>query len=224
MSYLFELHYHTPYTSACGKLYPEEAILQYIKNGYSGLVVTDHFHKEYFESLGNIPWKEKVDCFLKGYRKVCEYCKNKDFIVLLGMEIRFPGSLNDYLVYGFNEHLLYNNENLFNTSPDRFYEYCKNNNMYFGQAHPFRKNCFPISPEYLMGVEVYNGHPGHENRNEKALNMAKKYNLIMTSGSDLHEPLALCRAGMWFPKKLETSEQLATILLTGKKFKLKKSD
>lgn len=224
MPYLFEIHYHTPYTSSCGKLYPDKAIPEYIKKGYSGVVVTDHFHHDYFKSLGDISWKEKVDCFLEGYRKTKEYCKNKDFVVLLGMEIRFEGSINDYLVYGFDEQFLYDNENLYDIRPEDFYEKCKNNGFYFGQAHPFRNKCFPLNPDYLMGVEVYNGHPGHTNRNDRALEMAKKHNLIMTSGSDMHEEWALCRAGMYFKEKPETSKQLAENLLKGKIEGIKKSE
>ncbi len=224
MSYLYETHYHTPYTSECGKLYPEEAIPEYIKNGYCGVAVTDHFNKGYFKKLGDIPWNKKADCFLSGYRKVKEYCEDKDITVILGMEIRFEGSMNDYLVYGFDEQFLYDNEELYELRPEEFYELCKREGLYFGQAHPFRNRCFPLNPDYLMGVEVYNGHPGHNNRNDLALAMAKKHNLIMTSGSDLHEEWALCRGGMWFLEKPNNSKAFASMLKNGKIEKLKRSE
>ena len=68
MSYLFEMHYHTPQTSYCGHIPPAEALPKYKEAGYAGVVVTDHFYKEWFDDRGEIPWEEKIDRWLAGYR------------------------------------------------------------------------------------------------------------------------------------------------------------
>lgn len=34
--------------------------------------------------------------------------------------------------------------------------------MLFYQAHPFRNSMKITNPELLDGIEVYNGHPGHD--------------------------------------------------------------
>ncbi|MDD4698969.1 MAG: PHP domain-containing protein [Oscillospiraceae bacterium] len=224
MSFLFETHFHTPYTSSCGEIYPEESIPIYIENGYSGLVVTDHYYAGYFERLCNNSWREQADLFLLGYRKAKEFCEGKDFNVLLGLEIRFSDNCNDHLVYGMDEEFIYNNPRLDLLEFEKFALLCRENGFFLLQAHPFRDNCAPRNPEYLDGVEVYNGHPGHNSHNDKALNFAFKNNLVMTAGSDLHDLRQLCRAGMYLKKHPSTSNELASILFDGKIEKLKVSD
>ena len=39
---------HTKEVSACARLSMEEIIDEYIKRGYAGLIITDHFRKGYF--------------------------------------------------------------------------------------------------------------------------------------------------------------------------------
>ena len=42
--YLFDPHTHTAETSKCGHLPAAEVVDRYVRNGFSGLVVTDHLH------------------------------------------------------------------------------------------------------------------------------------------------------------------------------------
>ena len=42
--YLYDPHTHTSETSKCGHLPAAEVVERYVKNGFSGLVVTDHLH------------------------------------------------------------------------------------------------------------------------------------------------------------------------------------
>ena len=224
LSFLFETHFHTPYTSSCGKIYPEESIPLYIENGYSGLVVTDHYHESFFEGQGQIPWREQARNFLLGYLRTKEFCKDKDFNVLLGMEIRFHDNCNDHLVYGADEEFIYNNPRLDSLGFEKFSLLCRENGFFFLQAHPFRVGCVPREAKYLDGVEVYNGHPEHNNNNDKALNFALQNNLLMTSGSDLHNPGQMCRGGMYLEERPSTSKELASILFNKRIEKLKVSD
>lgn len=224
MSYLFETHFHTPYTSSCGKIFPEEAIPFYIKNGYSGIAVTDHYHRGFFESQGQIPWNKQADNFLLGYNKAKLFCKDKDINILLGMEIRFHDNYNDHLVYGFDEEFIYNNPRLDCMEFEKFSLLCREKGFLLIQAHPFREICEPRNPKYLDGVEVYNGHPGHNSNNDKALEFALQNNLLMTAGSDFHEFRQLCRAGMYLKECPSTSKELADILFDKKIEQYKVSD
>lgn len=224
MSFLIESHFHTAYSSACGKMYPEDAIPTYIKNGYSGIVVTDHYVEDFFIGWDKLCWADKVDKLLEGYNRARHFCERKNFSVFLGMEIRFVGSCNDYLVYGMDEEFLYRNPYLNRMSVEKFSRLCRDNGFYFGQAHPFREGCTPANPDFLMGAEVYNGHPNHSNNNSAALLFAKQNNLIMTAGSDFHEEAQLCRAGIYFDELPSNSKQLAEYILTGKIVDLKTSE
>lgn len=48
MKFKYDLHVHTKEVSACARLSMEEIIDEYIKEGYAGLIITDHFRKGYF--------------------------------------------------------------------------------------------------------------------------------------------------------------------------------
>ena len=48
MKFKYDLHVHTKEVSACARLSMEEIIDEYIKKGYAGLIITDHFRKGYF--------------------------------------------------------------------------------------------------------------------------------------------------------------------------------
>ncbi|MDO4743458.1 MAG: PHP-associated domain-containing protein [bacterium] len=224
MAYLVESHFHTRCSSVCGKYYPEDSIPIYIQNGYSGVVVTDHYVEDYFKNCDDLNWTGKIDKWLEGYKRAKRFCNDTEFTVLLGAEIRFVGSCNDYLVYGMDDEFLYKNPYLNRMSVEEFSRLCYDNGFYFGQAHPFREECVPANPKYLMGVEVYNGHPNHLNNNNEALLFAEENNLIMTAGSDFHDTPQFCRAGIYFDEMPKNSKQLAEYILEGKIVGLKTSE
>ena len=68
-TFIFDLHVHTSAVSACGRIAPEDVTGLYAAAGYTGIAITDHFFKEYFDSLGALSWEEKTDRYLEGYRR-----------------------------------------------------------------------------------------------------------------------------------------------------------
>ena len=94
--------------------------------GYDGIVVTDHYHRGYFEKnfysrqAKQATWSEKIDKYLSGYKGALEAGKRLGLTVLLGMEIRFDGSSNDYLVYGVDEAFLRENPELYSLGLSNF--------------------------------------------------------------------------------------------------------
>ena len=48
---LTEMHFHTSEISVCGRVPAAEGVRAYKEKGYDALVVTDHFHSDYFDSL-----------------------------------------------------------------------------------------------------------------------------------------------------------------------------
>ena len=69
---LIELHLHTDESSNCGKVKAEDAIREYARRGYGAVVITDHFNRGNFSKLNYTNDRQRVDCFLKGYRTAKE--------------------------------------------------------------------------------------------------------------------------------------------------------
>ncbi len=205
------MHFHTKDTSNCANVKAEFAVEEYIKAGYDGIVVTDHLSPSTFMKYGRelLSWKKKVDFFLRGYKSAVKTANGR-IPVLLGMELRFNKSEgdNDYLVYGITEEFLYSHPELLHLNSKKFYELCQKNNFLVFQAHPFRVGMKVTNPKYLDGIEIFNGNPRHNSSNDIAEMWAKKYDLMVTSGSDYHEIGDLGIGGIWFDKKITDNKTL----------------
>ncbi len=222
--YLYEMHFHTKNTSNCANVKAEIAVEEYIKAGYDGIVVTDHLSPSTFMKYGRelLSWKKKVDFFLRGYRAAKETANGR-IPVLLGMELRFKTSEgdNDYLVYGITEEFLYSHPNILNMNSKIFFELAQKKGLLVFQAHPFRVGMKVTNPKYLHGVEIFNGNPRHNSSNDIAEAWAKKYDLLVTSGSDYHEIEDLGSGGIWFNKEIKDNKTLVEELLT-REYEIKK--
>ena len=210
-----ELHCHSIDVSACARIGVDIIIDKYTKGGYSTVVLANHFNKSTYEHLSCTSWQEWVDKYVAGYKKLKESAEGK-LEILLGMELRFNCNINDYLVFGITEQFLRENENLFELEPWSFHELAKANGLLFIQAHPFRDNMTVVSPSCLDGVEAFNGHKGHDSRNEIADAWADKYGLIKTSGTDLHYENVPTNAGIITDEKITSMPQLVEVLRSGK--------
>ncbi len=138
-SYRIDTHVHTAEVSPCGKIPAKEVVKLYKEKNYDAIIITDHYHEEYFDSLATDSWKEKVDSYLSGYRTAVECGKTAGLNILLGIELRFADHPNDFLVYGLDEDFLYNNPELYKLTPEEFTNLRKGRGIVMFQAHPFRK-------------------------------------------------------------------------------------
>ncbi len=182
----YETHFHTDETSPCGKVPAATGVRLYHQAGYSGIIVTDHYFRGLFDIHPFSRWERKLDLFLKGYRSACEEGLRLGMDIQLGMELRFDGNPNDFLVYGFDEEFLKSNKKLYRLGLESFRKLTAGSGIVIVQAHPFRSGMIPASPELIDGVEVYNGNPRHDSKNHLALDHARTNNLKMLSGSDFH--------------------------------------
>ncbi len=209
--YLYEMHLHTKETSNCANVPAKVLIEEYIKAGYDGVVVTDHLSTSTYMKFGRelLPWKKKIDFFLRGYKEVLK-AANGRIPVLLGMELRFRTSEgdNDYLVYGINEEFLYKTPRLLEMNIKSFYKLAQKNGFLVFQAHPFRVGMKVTNPKFLDGVEIFNGNPRHNSSNDIAVAWAKKHDLMVTSGSDYHEIEDLGSGGIYFNKEIKDNNTL----------------
>lgn len=72
-----------------------------------------------------------------------------------------------------------------------------------------------VKPEWLDGMEVFNGHPGHDARNPIALLWAERFGLRRISGTDRHNPDHDPVGGIVTDQKIETMDELVRTLRAG---------
>lgn len=137
-SYLFDLHVHTAQTSSCGQVKAKDVVHQYLKAGYQGIVITDHYHKPYFDSLGNIPWEEKIQVFMEGYLAAAKAAKETSLNVYLGIEFRNLETIDDFLIYGLDKNFLVANPDIFEIPLGEAFDRFHRSGAFVLQAHPVR--------------------------------------------------------------------------------------
>ena len=210
-----ELHCHSKSVSACAQVSNEQIINKFKEAGYSTLVLANHFTRGTQGYLNCEEYSDFVTAYLKGYEDLKKDAEGV-LTVLLGMELRFDENSNDYLIFGITEEFLRNNPPLYEMNPSSFSKLARENGILFVQAHPFRNSMTVVQPWLLDGVEVFNGHMGHDSRNEIANMWADKYNLIKTSGTDFHYNHVPANAGILTENKIEDMKTLVEVLKSGK--------
>ena len=209
-----ELHCHSNDVSACARVGVDTIIKRFTEGGYSTLVLSNHFGDFSYDYLHAKSWDDFIDIFVGGYNKLKEAAEGK-LNVLLGMELRFVGNNNDYLVFGVTEKFLREHEYLYNMKVNEFHKLCKENGYLFIQAHPFRNWMNVTPPQDIDGVEVLNGHMGHDSRNDIAEMWAEKFNLIKTSGTDFHYADVPTNAGIMTEYEIKDINTLVDTLKSG---------
>ena len=213
--YLIDIHCHTSEVSNCGQTPAAETVRLYYSMGYSGVMITDHFKSNLLEDKPDVTWEEKVTHFVSGYESALREAKKLgNFKLYLGAELRFDESNNDYLLFGLSKDKLLKMEKLPQMSTEDGIKFVHSLGCVIIQAHPFRNGCMIITPGQLDGIEVFNGHKGHDSRNDIALKWAKKFGYIMTSGTDFHgehDPTS----GIYVDNIPENEDELRDLILSG---------
>ena len=229
MKFKTELHLHSAPVSACGKSYPEEIVQVYLEHGYDTIVLTNHFSRFTFKNkrmgdLSALPWQEKVDYYMQGYHELKKAAEGK-INVIFGCELRSNIDENDYLIYGLDEKFLRDNEDLYDLPTPEVSARIRAAGFLFLQAHPFRDNMMMVNPQYLDGIEIFNGNPQQDSRNDIARIWADRFGLIGTSGSDYHRTVEGAFAGgILTDEPITSNEQLLEILRSGNFEMIKDND
>ena len=213
MQFKTELHAHTSEVSPCGHVTAPEVADRFIKEGYSSLVITNHYSAYIINNLTGT-WREKMDYYMHPYYLMREHAGDR-LHVILGCELRFEGNINDYLIYGITEEFLRENPDLHKMSLRSFAPLARENGFLVVQAHPFRNGIEIVPPELLDGMETFNGTPSYDGRNTIADAWAKRYDLIRTSGSDFHNPDQFGTGGILTSAAIRTGEELVAVLKSG---------
>ncbi len=181
--YKTELHAHSKPVSACGHFSAEETVGLYLAAGCSTLTLTNHLTEKHLIGKNAV---EVAEYYLSDYYKAVEAAKNTDLSVALGVEIRFAGTINDYLVYGICPDDIEKMASLVSTDIYTFYKEFKNKKNIILHAHPFRKDMEPTPLGYVDGIETFNSHPGQNSQIAIACRFARDNNLTVSGGSDFH--------------------------------------
>ena len=183
--YKTELHAHTKPCSPCSEILPADVVRRYAALGCHSVAITNHMIPEQF--LGDAAWL-CAESYLADYFAAAEEGKRVGVSVILGVELRFCESNNDYLVFGISPEDIEPMIHLIPAGIEEFYRAFKNPKNLILQAHPFRKGCEPAPKDSVDGMEVFNLHPGHNSRVAVAAKHARESGLLVTGGTDFHHP------------------------------------
>jgi hypothetical protein len=209
-----ELHAHSSEVSFCSSVSARDVAEKYIGAGYSTVVLSNHFE---YSTMSRR--EESYSDFVLRHAAACDALRDAALgrlNVIFGAELRFRSAINDYLLYGATPEFLLAHPDVFDMTPSEFSTIARDAGVLFVQAHPFRNGMVVINPAYLDGVEIFNGSPGHNSRNDVAEMWAKKHSLIPTSGSDFHHVHDTPNAGILTECEIKTAAELVSILRDGK--------
>ena len=216
--YRYDLHIHTAECDLAAHVPAAEIVRMYKEAGYDGIVITDHYFSIFFdwfaEELSGASHRQIIDRWLRGYHAAREAGEQLGLTVLAGAEVRFDGTINDYLLYGITEDFFYSAPLLNRLKTPAELRALLPADVCMVQAHPFRVGMTVADPAPLDGIEVYNG--GTEPpRNRLAYDYAASLGKIMTSGSDFHKPAALAKGGIMTETPILTPTDLVSVLRGG---------
>lgn len=209
-----DLHVHTKEISTCGHMSAEEVVQRYKNAGYDCIVITNHFNthtSSHFEKAGITDF---FSLYRDAYLLAKEAGEKQGLLVLNGYEIRFDESESDYLVYGMSDDTAKDYKNLFAMCPRDFSKLAAEQGFLFYQAHPFRNKMKITEPELLTGIEIKNGNPRHDSRNDIAEIWAKKFNMHMIAGSDAHRYEDVGGTGIMTDREVKDVNGLVSVLLS----------
>ncbi len=184
--YKTELHAHTNPSSNCGKLPADFDTRLYARLGCHTLTITNHMDPDKYTRFPNPA--DLAEFYLADYYKAKKAAEGTGMCVALGVEIRFVGTINDYLVYGISPEDVEEIATYLPKGIEEFYKGFKNDKNVIIHAHPFRNSMEPTPLGYVDGIESLNLHPSPNSRIGIATRFARDNDLLVTAGSDFHDP------------------------------------
>ncbi len=207
--YKYETHMHTSEGSACANSTGAEMADKYKAEGYTGIIVTDHFFNGNSAVPRDLPWEERIELFCKGYENAKARGDEIGLDVFFGFEFTYEGS--DYLVYGLDKQWLKENECIMGMRLARFLDHVHACGGMVVHAHPFRDyeyiQSMIQSPHRVDGMEIVNSSHADPVFDERAAVFAGWYNIPVTSGSDAHNT-----SDRWYGGGVISERQFASAL------------
>ncbi|MDR1351968.1 MAG: PHP domain-containing protein [Treponema sp.] len=213
MSYLYETHLHTVQGSSCGVSRGKDYIKRYRDSGFTGIIVTDHFYNGNTAIDRNLPWKQWVEQFSRGYEEARNEGAKAGLDVFFGWEETFKG--DDYLVYGLDKNWLLAHPESARWSRKEQFDAVRAAGGCVVQAHPFRAAYYirtiHLAPRLVDAVEIANACNDPE-WDGLASEYALRTGLPGTAGSDIHDADQFLEGdifGVYLSEKMETVKDYA---------------
>jgi len=220
--YKYEVHMHTAESSACGKTHAADYISAFKEQGYDGIIITDHFFNGNTAIDRSLPWEDFVEQFCKGYEIAKAEGDRQGLKVFFGWEAN--RHVDEYLIYGLDKAWLKAHPEVRDCPHDELFKLVDSEGGLIVGCHPFRERAYvdivKLHPFQCHAMEGCNfGNPVYQDA--FAYNFCKDRNIIMTSGTDLHDVKVLpsTPAGMCFEEPLETIHDYVERVKAGKGFK-----
>lgn len=174
-----ELHAHTSPVSSCSEIKPAKLVQMYAELGYSAVCITNHLAR------GR---SDNAEYYLADYYAAKEEGEKLGLNVILGAELRFKPSSNDYLAFGFTAEELPEIISMLDMDIAAFSRAWRCESHFLCQAHPYRDGMEEIDRTLVDGIEAFNAHPHHNSRVAVASRTAHNENLPFVAGTDFHHP------------------------------------
>lgn len=196
MPYLYETHLHTNVGSRCGISAPEEYIRAYKDFGYTGIIVTDHFFNGNCAIDPNLPWRDRINAFTRGYERAKAEGDKQDLDVFFGFEARLGN--DECLIYGLDKAWLYEHPEIMACDHARMLALVHAGGGAIVQAHPYRERTYMDAVDIYPGdVDAFEGYNLTNSRGEdrRACELARRKGIPLTAGSDVHDVRKLASGG-----------------------------
>ena len=186
--YKYDVHLHTAEASACSNSPAADMADKYKAEGYDGIIVTDHFYNGNTCVPRDLPWKEWVEGYCKGYEHAKARGDEIGLDVFFGFE--YGNGASDFLVYGLDKSWLLAHEGIMELEMTCFLELVRSEGAFVVHAHPFREADYIRGtlhcPKFVDAVEIVNASHREPKYNKRAKLYAQWYDLPVTGGSDSH--------------------------------------
>ena len=221
MPFLYETHMHTCQGSACGRSTGREQAQFYRQQGYTGIIITDHFFGGNTAVDRHLPWEEKIDLFWAGYEEAKEEGDRIGLDVFFGLEQNYAG--DEYLIYGLDKDYMKAHPEMDRWNRRQQLEEVHRAGGCVIQAHPFRMRHYMdrirLGERFSDGIEAANY--GNEQLDDaRAWRYGKEKHLVMTAGSDCHRSPAECLYGVVLEKRLTSIQDYVKIILEKRSIEL----
>ena len=215
---LIDFHAHSSGISRCCKIDGENMLLVAKSKGIDGVVLTNHYDKNYV----TIDAAELAKRYIKEFLLVKSYEVKYNIKVFFGIEVTLARHNNAHmLIYGVDCNFLLKYPDIFYYEQKELYKLVKEHGGILVQAHPLRggKNVL-LDFDYLDGVEI-NCHPLYDGSHIKFLSkIAKENNFILTCGGDFHNDTHRAKCGVYLDDSLTEMEDIVLYLTTSKVIKM----
>jgi len=212
--YKFETHLHTSACSACAVSTGKEMVDAAKDFGYSGFVITNHFYHGNTCVDRNLNWPDFVNAFKEDYESTSEYGYKKGIQVFFGIEEGFaPGK--EMLIYGVTPEQLIEHPEFIMLGAREKSELIHSLGGITVCAHPYRDRAYIPDPDTDPDITLFDAIEGYnrgnrDSENDKAVAFARKNNLIISSGGDIHSENSFGPSGIAFETQITDYNDFCT--------------